>query len=136
MELKDKVDSLYVATCGNRITAVGTLLYANMVYSFVNHDDLWLNIVSSCGGAIGGYLVGITVAGISTWKHYKRTLKEAKKNKEIEPTFFEERIKKMNKKYIGYCQTQGLYLGAKKTGNLETFYEAKKEFSNNIIPNF
>jgi len=138
MGLKDKIDSFYVATCGNRITMVGTILITNHIfYSLYPVDGNLPAVLSILGGGIGGGIWGLTFGGISTWKHYKRTLKEAKENNKINPHFFEEKINKSeNRKFIGYCQIQGLYLGAKRTNSLEEFYLAKNNVSNNIVPNF
>ncbi len=41
-----------------------------------------------------------------------------------------------NRKFTGYCQLQGLYLAAKRYGQLDVFYAAKSAVSNNILPNF
>ena len=139
MGLKDKIDSLYVGFFGNRVTTVGTALYVNHLTSLLYFEEHPVPAtISLAGGFIGATVLwGVSVFGINTWKHYKRTLKEAKEKGKINFTFFEEKIKKNGcNRYLGYCEIQGIYLGAKKTGNLETFYAAREMFSNNIIPNF
>ena len=138
MGLKDKVDSLYVAVCGDRITTLGGVFYFIHLYELFKGENSLSNVLTTTiTGLLGASLLGITGLGFSTWKHYKRTLKEAQEQGKINVDFFQERIERSeNKKLMGYCQIQGLYLGAKKTGNLEEFYQAREMFSNNVIPNF
>jgi len=137
MGLKNKIDSLYVATLGNRVTVISALTYANGWRSLNHDDNINLKITCGIGGLIGGFFLGATYLGISTWKHYKRTLREAQEQGKVEVEFFQKRIERNeNGKLMGYCQIQGLYLGAKRTGSLEQFYQAREQFSNNIIPNF
>ncbi len=140
MSLKEKVESLYVAVCGNRVTFIAGLWTATIcTTNFVidqNEHPIY-SVFSGLSCLLSGSLLGLTNLGTSTLKHYKRTLREMEEKGSIDSAFFEERIlRSENRSFVGYCQLQGLYLGAKSTGSLDTFYEAKEKVSNCRIPNF
>ena len=138
MSLAERLESAYVALFGNRAIVLSELLITgSIIYDELVSNNGNLPTGSAILCAIGGAITGVTYAGTGTWKHYKRTLREYKEKGEVSVDFFKERIlRSENGRFVGYCQLQGLYLGAKKTGQLEAFYAAREEFSECKIPNF
>ncbi|MBI2672745.1 hypothetical protein HYX19_00645 [Candidatus Woesearchaeota archaeon] len=140
MALKDIVDRLYVGLMGDRVNLASKIIFAASTYSLIygiNHKTL----PSFLFGYLGGYLsvscFAYTTAGSGTLRYYNRTSKHIKQFRRLDPGFAKTLIEGTeNRKFTGYCQLQGMYLAAKKYGQLDVFYEAKKKYSKNIIPNF
>ncbi|MFA6460817.1 MAG: hypothetical protein WCV90_01005 [Candidatus Woesearchaeota archaeon] len=140
MELKDKVESAYVALAGNRVTAIAGAAFAYLSWKIFSHsDDLSTSQIFTytLAHSATGFVLWVTQVGGSTWRHYKRTLREVEDYGRADPEFFRERIEMTeNGRFMGYCQLQGLYLGAKKSGQLANFERARRDYSECIIPNF
>ncbi|MBR9704526.1 hypothetical protein GOV12_03885 [Candidatus Pacearchaeota archaeon] len=78
-----------------------------------------------------------TLAGVSTKKYYDKTLKHINLRGELTQEFVTTIINGSDNRWTwGYCQLQGVYLAAKQSGELDTFYKVMKEHSKNLIPNF
>lgn len=79
----------------------------------------------------------ITKDGRSTRKNYMETLKILQDYKDISPKRFLEMMwQEEEKKLIGYCELQWIYLGMKEYGLEKQFLEYKEKYTNNIVPNF
>jgi len=139
MSLNEIIEGTKIAFMGNRVTEAGALLATTTTYhAFSQLDsDSWQSAVSWTVCWVGFGLMAITKLGQGTKRYYLRTLKEVEEKGEASVDFFKERIIRTDiGRFIGYCQLQGMYLGAKKTGQLDNFYQAKEEVSNCVIPNF
>ncbi|MFA6460818.1 MAG: hypothetical protein WCV90_01010 [Candidatus Woesearchaeota archaeon] len=140
MELSDKVESLSVAIIGNRATAIaGTVLLYCAGKLLFDGSEMSAEEIKMCYWGLfdGAMYSAITKLGISTWRHYKRTLLEVKEKGSADVQFFKERmVRAEHCRTIGYCQIQGLYLGARQSRQLDNFYQAKRESSRLLIPNF
>lgn len=153
MSLNELLNDARVAVVGNRVTLVSALLSA--LYSIGNAvayaipawnepvasalksgEFLYLS-ASALPGILGIGGLSRTKFGLGTLEFYKKTKRHIKTFGSLSPRFAGRAIKKTENKILtGYCQLQGMYLAAKELGQEEAFKEAKREFSNCLIPNF
>ncbi|MFA6460816.1 MAG: hypothetical protein WCV90_01000 [Candidatus Woesearchaeota archaeon] len=136
MGLIDKVEDAYVFLVGNRITAA-----ARMTFLLCTGKLLFQEIDFSIADylSMGGMVLGASLSDLGkyTSEHYHRTLQEVQNKGMAGVDFFKESILRgENEKFFGYCNLQGLYLGAKKTRQLANFYQARRDYSKCVIPNF
>ncbi|MGV8086088.1 MAG: hypothetical protein ACP5N1_00520 [Candidatus Woesearchaeota archaeon] len=133
MKLTEILDQAYVGITGDRVNLISKIVIIGSVYELCETGSrIW-----GIPAIISSALIGYTSYGLKTLKYYNRTSNHIKNFGTLDLTFAKTLIKGTeNKKFTGYCQLQGLYLAAKKYDQLETFYEAKKTVSNNILPNF
>ncbi len=140
MGLQDKVESAYVALVGNRVTAAVGTAFAYLSWEIFSKGKEFSTtqiLVYTLSQVAAGFGLLFTKEGSSTWRHYKRTLREVEDYGSASVEFFVEEIEDTeNGCLFGYCQLQGLYLGAKKSGQLANFEKAKKDYSYCKIPNF
>lgn len=133
MKLTEIVDQLYVGLMGDRVNLASKITLAASTYGLIKYKDPLLLIPTGLGLIAFGY----TTEGLGTLKYYNRTSKHIKQFGKLDSEFAKTLIEGTgNRKFTGYCQIQGMYLAAKKYGQLGAFYEAKKKYSKNIIPNF
>jgi len=133
MALNDVINNLYVGLAGDRVDLFAKIGVASCISAAaITESGIWAIPLPFLVG-----LVGYTNFGLSTLKYYKRTSAHIKKFGRLDRRFAETLIKGTeNRKFTGYCQLQGLYLAAKRYGQLEIFYAAKSAVSNNVLPNF
>jgi hypothetical protein len=136
MGLGELVDYALVATIGNRITAGATILSLNTFATYQIFGSL-VGLLALTPLCVAFPLFGVTLAGTSTLEYYHRSVKHIKRFERLDHRFATTLIKGgENDAIFGYCELQGMYLAARNYGQLDAFYKAKKEVSNNIIPNF
>ena len=133
MALNDVINNLYVGLAGDRVDLIAKIGAAGCISAAaISNSGLWVVPLPFFAG-----LIGYTKLGLSTLKYYKRTSAHIKKFGRLDRRFAETLIKGTeNRKFTGYCQLQGLYLAAKRYGQLDVFYAAKSAVSNNVLPNF
>ena len=139
MTLGDLVNSLNIVFLGNRVTLASRILFATIAYS--SHEDYFSHPAVEIAEAVGLYstvmVEALTLCGYSTMHYYNRTMNHINEFGKLDGRYIKQMIKGTeNRKFIGYCQIQGMYLAAKKAKQLETFKRVKAEVCNNIIPNF
>lgn len=121
----------------NRITAlsyVGIIL--PILYSSISIDDS-LSPFTYILQLSGGLCAWVTAFGTTTERTYRRTCDHIEKKWKIGRKFFKKIMKNdIDKEIMGYCQLQWMYLAAKEYWLEKKFLEMKKEFTNNLIPNF
>ncbi len=133
MKLTEIVNQLYVSLMGDRVNLASKITLAAGIYGLIRYKDPLLLIPTGLGLIFFVY----TTEGLGTLKYYNRTSKHIKQFGKLDSEFAKTLIEGTeNRKFTGYCQIQGMYLAAKKYGQLDAFYEAKKKYSKNIIPNF
>ena len=139
-KLPDKVDDVYVSLVGNRLNATFQFISVNtavLAYSSYEIGSTMGTVVFAYGSFLSATCSAWTLCGRSTSKYYKRTEEHIKRFGELRPRFLEKLISKTeNREIVGYCQLQGVYLAARKHGQLAVFYDVKRRCSNNVIPNF
>ena len=140
MSLKDITDKAYHRLFGNRVTILGASIAVLPYCVDIQNDTLLQTLImvsSPLITGLGGALLGSTSFGADTYSHYIRAEKHIKKFGELKPKYVQKLIEgSTNRKFFGYCELQGVYLAAKKYGQLDVFNEVKKSHSNNILPNF
>jgi len=149
MSLTEKVEDAYIRVVGNRVTAaavVSTLAIDYATYEAVSYfwdKNPLFAVLSVAGGIVGtlfsaSYVVD-TKCGERTLHYFRRTEKRIKKkDRVLSPRVVELWMTRTteNQALYGYCQQQGIYLAAKKHGQLEAFYEVKRKASRVRIPHF
>jgi|SRR3989344_4673884 len=151
MSLTEKVEDAYIQVVGNRVTAAATVatvssagplgLFLESLFSTEQTNPL-LTVAYATGFVVTsliatGYLME-TKCGTKTQQYYRRTEKHIKKYNQLKPRVVELWMTRTteNQATYGYCQQQGIYLAAKKHGQLDAFYEAKRKVSRVKIPHF
>ncbi|MCX6818462.1 MAG: hypothetical protein NT129_00485 [Candidatus Aenigmarchaeota archaeon] len=133
MKLNEIAEQLYVALVGNRLTLLSEIAIFSGFYGLVKDDSLVWGIPVWAGSMLFLYTAG----GLSTVDYFNRTEKHIKRFGRLDERFSKALIDGTeNNGAGGYCPIQGMYLAAKKYGQLDVFHKAKKDVSNNIIPNF
>jgi len=132
MKLNEIAEQLYVGLIGNRFNALSEIVIGTGFYGLAADDSLVWGIPIWLGGLLFGY----NLAGVSTVIYFNRTSGHIKRFEKLDERFAKAMIEGTeNTGFAGYCQLQGMYMAAKKHGQLDAFYKARK-WSNNIIPNF
>jgi len=131
MNLKEKVEDLYVALVGNKLTLAGnTIGFAGLYGAQTN--------LAAVTALIGFGVSAVTSCGIATVEYYRRTEDLIKRRGRLDPRTVELWIEHttLNGAVLGYCQQQGIYLAAKKYDQLETFTKVREKCSKVKIPHF
>ncbi len=145
LKTSDKVDDIYVSLTGNRMTVLSHFAIAYGIgmmggaWRGVGDDPICL--LSCLSGAViytGGLLASInTCCGRTTPWYYKETEEHIKHFGKLDERFARNLIQgSENGSFVGYCQQQGLYLAARKHGQLGVFRQAQKKYSKIKIPFF
>ena len=132
-----------VGLMGNRVTLASRILALGGIATFLALDiprEFRLeafNVLAYTTLLPSVVLMASTNCGTTTLDHYRRTRKHMRGNGgKLDLRFAEALIEGSgNDRFFGYCQQQGLYLAAKRYGQLDVFNEAKKK-SNIVIPFF
>jgi len=144
MAIKEKLLNLETVLIGNRGVVLGISLAFGgtfAMYNEVKHVTPNLFLLGSyfltafSGAVVGGY----NNCGEGTVKIYQRTVEHLKEFRKIDKRFLLTCMEDdANKKYTGYCQLQGIYLACRDYAPecLPEFYELKKQYTKNIVPNF
>lgn len=147
MSLAEKVEDAYISLVGNKVTLLTSSLLAASAYSiadnfyehFANNNFSFLSFLGfGMLGSISGMINLGTKFGAGTLYFYRRTEEHIERYGELKPRVVElwMKHKTENEPEFGYCQQQGIYLAARKHGQLEAFYEAKERVSKVKIPHF
>ena len=138
MSLKETVEDLYVRLVGNRLVLAASLSLASSTYAYIEADDANLRFGTGGIAIYAALALMIKKCGVGTLQFYRRTEESIQKYGRLKPRVVELWMvhKTENAFLVGYCQQQGIYLAAKKHGQLEAFYEAKDKVSNVTIPHF
>lgn len=118
---------------GNRITALTAATIGSMSLDGSPNQFLF--------PIIFGIGFGSTGFGLDTYKEFKKTEKAVKEQGYLDKEWFKDRMMYLSRytsksRFIGYCNLQGMFLAAKKYYVLNEFKSARKEVSDNLIPNF
>jgi len=136
MRIKDSLQGLEVLLIGNRVSALGISLCFGGVVGCGMIERPPGNLLYISIAMVGTSAAGISRYGVGTYGAYQRTLKHIKKFGRIGHRFFKKYIEKGDGIALGYCELQGMYLAARKCGQLDSFFENKRKYSNNLVPNF
>lgn len=139
MSLAEKVENLYVRLIGNKITAAATLSLLGSTYLSLDGENGYL--LSTFFGTVNGVAILSLLAtkcSAGTLHFYHRTEQHIEKYGLLKPRVVELWMTEFteNMPELGYCQQQGIYLAARKHGQLDAFYEAKEKISKVRIPHF
>ncbi|MEK6905736.1 MAG: hypothetical protein AABX24_05025 [Nanoarchaeota archaeon] len=139
MSLAEKVENLYVRLIGNKVTAAATLSILGSTYSSLDGENGFF--LSTLLGTINGVAILSLLAtkcSAGTLHFYHRTEQHIEKYGLLKPRVVElwMATRTENMPELGYCQQQGIYLAARKHGQLNAFYEAKEKASKVKIPHF
>jgi len=132
-------EAVRISQLGNRVSALTNAVLAGSVYLAFSDTQNELLPLLAMTGILGNVLVQpINQCGRKTVHHYRRTLEHIRRNGGRLGLRYVKKIieKSENEPYIGYCQQQGLFLAAKKTGNVLVFRKLQKRYSNVVLPFF
>ncbi len=131
----NKLKELEVIILGNKVTLLGYSLIATGLETSICYANSpympWfiLTVLS------GGFLAATTKPIKETLDKYQETMRYIKRSGKLDE-FFLKKVFSKNHILCEYCHAQGVYLAARKEGFLNQFFNAKKKYSNNIIPHF
>ncbi|MBS3170138.1 hypothetical protein J4210_06675 [Candidatus Woesearchaeota archaeon] len=137
MELGDLLTRAYIRLIGNRVTLLGVILSSagTVLYDFnerITAANTGAFLLLNFGAQL---MCGTLIAG-ETARQYERSLEHLAENGgRFEESYLRRKLEKPHR-VCNYCPTQGVFLAAKKTGNVKQFREAEKRYSPNIIPHF
>lgn len=133
-EFSKKLPSEYLpwiiqSTIQNRISAVLAVLWIGGV-CFSNNEFSPIT-----------WSICIILQGTACWfganDIFDRTCEHIDQFGSLDPNYFKAVLwENINKPYNWYCSLQWMYLAAKKYGIEDQFFELKKQYSWNKIPNF
>jgi len=138
MSLTEKVENLYIRLIGNRLVLAASLSLASSTYVCIEADDANFRFGTSGIAIYAALALMLKKCGGGTLQFYRRTEESIQKYGRLKPRVVELWMvhKTENAPQVGYCQQQGIYLAAKKHGQLDAFYEAKDKVSEVRIPHF
>lgn len=144
MSLAEDVRDAYVALIGNRITLASAIVFDLSISKFIlNITEMEKHSSETTAGLLFTALFGVaflqsTKCGIGTAEFYNATNDHIRRKGTLQEHVVKKWIEKAVEKdsALGYCQLQGIYLAAKKHGMEELFFEYKKKYSVNRLPNF
>ncbi|MBI2667010.1 hypothetical protein HYX13_05345 [Candidatus Woesearchaeota archaeon] len=142
-KFSEKAHDWYVALAGNRITLVGGLSFLNLLTLVFSGKEsssysVTYSAVSCLAGVLLSPLIGATLCGSNTIKFYHKTKEHIKQFGALDERFAKKiiMVDNENTDFYGYCQQQGMYLAALHYGQVKSFREFQKKYSNVKIPFF
>lgn len=131
----------------NSVSQVILMSTSNHIQGLIQNRFALINAILLVPLAMSEHLWGFSAMNIwflistnfgqTTNKVYRKTLIHLRKHKKMDPRFFKATIRwYWDRLVFGYCELQWMYLAAKKCGYEEDFFDLKKKYTDNIVPNF